>query len=500
MPTPTQPATPPDPDAVALTRLQQQIARLDARLGVTGLLAPGVDDGPTGTITLGEQAGALGPWLAHDVLATAAEQIATHAGAAVGAGRVLVTDDAGLLRSDVLSHQVHAVLHHHVASLDVAATLESATAAAQVTGPGGAGAGIQMAGPPPAEDEGEDEDEGEGEDEAAAEGEAGGEAAPAAATPLAVALDLVRLTAVDHTLAAVEVTGSTAVLARLTAGELAAGPASVVLDGFGPVDPAGPTTAALAEVQTRLRAARDGVDQLVGATGALTAEVAGLTVAVTTAQADWAAAVADAEAPPGAVPTLRAELDRLLVRLAARRAALAPARAVVEQVTARISAAQDDLAALLTVDASGTSPLLRACSRERLHVDPGQGDDRRLTHVLHTGLSHLGADALTRRSVLGSSGRIGFLGAASTDWTLLDATTGLVAGGGAQQCAGSLTYDLESGLSARATVEPSTEPLAADPWREAEERIRTAALVAAGAIAVLAVVGALSLVIGWFTG
>ena len=75
----------------------------------------------------------------------------------------------------------------------------------------------------------------------------------------------------------------------------------------------------------------------------------------------------------------------------------------------------------------------------------------------HPRTAQAGADVITRRSVLGSSGRVSYLGGVTAAWTLLDVSSGAVVTGGATERARQLTHDLTTGKTAQVTdVTPAT--------------------------------------------
>lgn len=504
----------PETDEEKTKKQDARLGRIERALSTAGILDPGTSDtGPTGTVTLGEKAGSLAPWVAHDVLGTAAASVATAASDAVKGGRVLVTDDAALLRSDLLSHVVHETLAHHSAALDVGERVRAAIEAldAATAEPGleivdseeptraAAGGGDEVT--DGGSGAGADGDEADGDEkEAGATAESTEEAA---ASPIVAATNLIKLAAVDFTLTAAEVTADSALLARLVAGNLGAGEAKVVLDGFGPVDPSGPTLVQLDTLIERLRAARVGLTKLVARTGPLGARVATLKLDVDKAQQAWSESASAKDATKEGIDSLKADLDDLRRSLAQREAALAPAQAVVDHVTQEIAEAEADLEALLAPDDTGTSPLLRACSREGLHTDDAEDPKNTaqpslITHVLHASISHLGADTVTRRSVLGSSGRVGFLGAATANWTLADVKHGVVIAGGSAPAAAAMTYDLESAKSSWTAIGRKAHALGDDPLRKVEDRMRFGVLLVAWALMILSVAAAIASVAAIF--
>jgi hypothetical protein len=180
--------------------------------------------------------------------------------------------------------------------------------------------------------------------------------------------------------------------------------------------------------------------------------------------------------------------------LQVRTAAAAPAEDMLSACTTLTQAVRAELTALTTADGQGISPLQRACSRDRLH-DRTEDTTRVVTHVLLVQATHAGADIVTRRSILGASGRVGYLGGANGAWVLID-VHGNVVGGGAVDSASHMTHDIATGESrknlirARAYGWTSTDPL------EKNERwLRAGVLLVALALAVFSVAATLAVVL-----
>src|SRR3712207_6253010 len=73
---------------------------VDARVGTLRSLVPAIQDAPQGTVTVGEAAGAFGPWRGHRVINDAADEIAKNAVrllSDIARPRVLVVDNRSLL-------------------------------------------------------------------------------------------------------------------------------------------------------------------------------------------------------------------------------------------------------------------------------------------------------------------------------------------------------------------------------------------------------------------
>jgi hypothetical protein len=212
------------------------------------------------------------------------------------------------------------------------------------------------------------------------------------------------------------------------------------------------------------------------------------------ARQDWANAVTDSRVPEPRVSSLKADVDMLTGEIASREIAVGPARAVLDQALAAVGVARTDLFAASTPDATGLSPVARACAREALH---GIGA---ITHVLYVHTAQAGADVLTRRSVLGSSGRVSYLGGVTAAWALLDVSSGAVVTGGATERARQLTHDLTTGKTSQVTdVTPHAKQLSRDPLALWETGFRVAVLLLAATIVLLGVVGSIALLQSTFT-
>lgn len=487
----------PDPE---LARLEKETARLlarrklaEARLGALESLSPGATDLPKNEVTLGAKAGALGPWLAQDVLAGLAGTVATDVGTAlesVPSAVVFVTADAHLLAGDVSSRQVGEALDGRVVELSL---LVRRLASAR-----------EALGEAVAEYEQEEREEQEEQqprllDEAASPrtaGEAGDKATTPAPTatgtaagagPFGVAIDLVRLLATDYTVTAAEVSVDSALLARLTAGRLPGKGRQVLLDGVALAGDS-PTLASYQELVGGVAAVVDAAQQLADRVAPVVAEAEVHQAAVEKLHEAWTTTLADQEADPGAAAEIKKSLDLRTQRLTVRRSAAAPAQRLLEHAEEVVAAVRAEVAALAEPDATGVTPLQRACSRDRLHVESGD----KVTHVLLVSATHAGADVITRRSVLGVSGRLAYLGGATSSWVLVDAD-GRVTGGGASAEARQMTHDIATGEARKNTVTTRTGSWTSkDPLARNENLIRIGVLLLALGIALVGVAATLS--------
>ncbi|QWZ09985.1 hypothetical protein KRR39_09770 [Nocardioides panacis] len=206
------------------------------------------------------------------------------------------------------------------------------------------------------------------------------------------------------------------------------------------------------------------------------------------ARQDWANTLTDPRVPDPGASALKADVDMLTGEIASRERAVGPARAVLDHALAAAAVARTDLTAASTPDATGLSPVARACAREALH---GIGA---ITHVLYVQTAQAGADVITRRSVLGSSARVSYLGGVTAAWALLDVATGAVVTGGATERARQLTHDLTTGRTSQVTdLAPDAKRLSRDPLATWETLFRVAVLLLAATIVLLGVVGSVAL-------
>ena len=516
--------------------LDDRVKAVSTGFSTFAALDPGVapEGSPTGTVTLGTGSGSFAPMLAYDVLNQAASGIAEAARLRLqqtfqqpdpekpvpAALVVLVTEDPSLLRGDVVTEQVHTALKEWTTALDLHAVITSATVAFETAtatppriGAGGryllppketppTGTGQGVAADNTSKDETDETEEGEDEEtEETEESEA-----LAALTSVAGAVrNLAQMAAVDFTLTAVTVTPAAGLVARLTAGALGTTTSHhVVLDGFGIVNPAGKTMKRFNDLHAAIRVARTDVAELTATVAASKAQIARLQLEADQYAEDWTAAVKDKDVSDERAEKILEQLNLHRTAIATASLAYAPAQAVIDSTSALVAGAQEDLKALVAVDAAGTSLLLRACSREALHspADPtaaAAAGQRHITRVLCVEAPHVASDTVTRKSIVGSSGRLGFLSATSTAWVLLNATGGNVIGGGAQLRAAELGYDLESGKTRRTYSSTwSNQVFDKDPLRGIENAFRYAVLGAALGILLLAIAAIVGLVTFWW--
>nr|NLD41519.1 hypothetical protein [Actinomycetales bacterium] len=445
---------------------------------------PGQSDVPKGEVTLSEGAGSLGPWLAHRVFAGSGQEIAAKVRAALtasegAAGRVLVTANPNLLDSDVHSQLLLSALERRATELDFLAN-RIRTAVSEIDSAVG-GYRSQEAGT------------GAGQPGIAAESTEEGDGAATAGTPVATAVDLLRLLSTDVTLTPVVVSADASLLAILTAGALA-GTVSldVVLDGFETGRTGGRVLTALGGAREASRTAAERALELAGRVAPVEQELAQRIAALEAAEASWRDAVAATDVEPVQVAQLAARREALSAQVSARAAALGPAKAVLEGAVTLLEAARAEFGAAAATDESGSSPIARAVAREALH-DPV----RPITHVLYVQPAHSGADVVTRRSLLGASARVSYLGAANTAWVLFSVEGGTLLAGGSTDGVDQFTHDLTTGGSALVRNVPNAEvaSLGADPFAEHEKTLRTGVFVFAIGVALLGVAAMLGVVL-----
>jgi hypothetical protein len=189
--------------------------------------------------------------------------------------------------------------------------------------------------------------------------------------------------------------------------------------------------------------------------------------------------------------SLRTAVDRLAEQAARRERVTGAARTLAGHALNVIADTDAALASLLLTSEGSESPLFRAARYERLD---SQVTKNRITHVLYVNLDALAADTVTRRSILGTSGRLRFLSSGNASWLLLKTSTGTIRAGGQVSLADVMTFGLEQGTAQFTTTGgglKTTEKFDDDPLSKLEswsKRIIVALVV------VLLVVGVLSAV------
>jgi hypothetical protein len=456
---------------------------------------PAVTDAPKGEVTLGDNAGAFGPWRAHQIIDAVAEQIAVEVKDKLAGQvpRVLVVDDRSLLAGDWTARHVRHTLER--ATRRIQALQRQVLAGQKALDDGIRAYTADEAAPVPlvADD-------------------VGGRRsitppAPAAATPatpaigaapaglpgaLGAAVDVLGLIRTDYTVTASTVTAGPAELVTLTAVHLAAAGLRVEADVF--------STMRESPSADKLNALLDTRDDVVEALCSLMrllapveAELAAISASVAIIEQQWATAAADAKGDltPG---TLRLAGDALAQQARRREQVAGPARTLVtyaQQVVADVDAA---VTALAQAPEGGQAPLFTAARRERLEARDGVHDV--ITHVLYVTLDAVAADTVTRRSILGASGVLRFLTAANASWTLLDTATGTIVGGTQLSHADVMTFSLGSGKAAYGDTPAlhKAEGAVEDPLGGLESLAKFLVVVLAVVLAILGVLSVIAVI------
>jgi hypothetical protein len=460
-----------DPPGTADKATQAGPGTADATQPSLQDLVPAVADAPKGEVTLGDRAGAFGPWRAHHVIDEIAKKIAEEAVRQLGdpgpaGARVLVVGDRLLLPGDWTARYVRSALERMKNRLTSTGRqldeqqaplarsleeLEREEPAAKEPGPAEVpkiGGPRRRIGP----------------------GAAAGAAGPAA-TPdvlsgaLGAAVSLLGLLRTDYAITATAVSASPSELSTLTAAHLARHPLAGV--GGAPV---------------RVAAEAEGFATVgPSATGDLFTEVLELRDRTVLKLSELQAVLAPVQAELTAIDTRNATVEQAI-----------GAAAQAQQAVTDIDTATAAL--LQPAGAGGEAPLYTAVRNERI----GQAvASRKITHVLYVSLDAIAADAVTRRSILGTSGRLRFLSAGNASWLLLDTADGAIAGGGQESLADVVTFSLETGqvhLDAAGTLVSSAAEASGDPldrleiWAKGFVAVLAAVLFALGVLSVIALV------------
>lgn len=512
----------------ATARVEARRKLTAARLGAAAALGPGSQDGPTNTVTFGAAAGSLAPWLVHASVSATATTIAAAARAALDADTTqdadhlpchvtFVTDDHDLLATDVESRQVLDMLTDCVAGVrdttvhlvQVTARLREARLALRPQAPRRDDSEHTDAHPPLAELEAlrADKDlEAVAPTDPAAPaaddktpGAAATDTEPSTSTEtgtvgstLAAAVDLVKLLAVDYTVAAADVTTDSALMARLVAGGLGARRGGqVLLDGYHLTD-SSPTLRTHRLLLAAVRALERTIRALTAELAPVTDQAQVLATRTSTAQEAWVTATTaprgtdkdkDKDIPQAALDALKADWERLERNHLALVAAAAPGTRALAAAGELVEQVHTALATLLTPGGSGTSAIQRACSRDRLR-EPTAASTAPVTHVLLVQATHAGADIVTRRSIAGASGRVAYLAGTNGAWVLARRDGSVIGGGGAEDSR-QLTHDLASGESMSGGLKKVQKWTSTDPLATSELFMRWAVLGIAAALVLL---------------
>jgi hypothetical protein len=447
----------------------------EAKSGSLNTVVPSVTDAPKGEVTLGEKAGAFGPWRAHQVIDGTARRIAEYVPkllAGTSDPRVLVVDNRSLLPSDWTAHYVRSTLDRlstRLGALDnqIADALQRLNEAITEYETEEAAQGPTADEPRVNRRRGADQ--GGTADTAGPAVTTGATASTTASGPgapagtLDAAVNLLGLLRTDYTITATAVSATPSELATLTAGHLAAQVAKEALggdaqnrvtveaDAFSTMRPS-PCTNRL----TAILAGRDNAVQAISAVQArltpVDAELTSIKARIALVEQTWATATAENQNETVTAP-LRFAVEQLVQQASRREKAAGPARTVIAHAQQVIADVDATVAALLKAPEGGEASLLTAVQRERLDA---RVTAERITHVLYVNLDAVAADAVTRRSILGTSGRIRFLSAGNASWLLLTTSSGTIAGGGQVSLADAMTFGLEDG---NAQFKPAGEGL-----------------------------------------
>jgi len=439
---------------------------------------PSVPDLPAGEVTLGTNAGAFGPWRAHQVIDAIAKETATAVTGKVPmlTARVLVVGDRSVLAGDWTARQVGLTLtrlEHRLAALQDQLnagreTLQQAVHdlvnADSATGNGKRGPG----------------DAGLHRDEALEVGVSGPPAkdAPTVTGALDSAVDLLDLIRTDYTLTANAVTPGPAELVTLTAAHLARLGVRVEADVVATVGDS-PCMKAFSDLLGSRDTAVESLFELerdLAPLGDFSAGAAAQAAGQARALADYARQViSDVDAATSALVQAPPGGQAPLYTAACRERLAGPGAAGKHSAVGNDGAVSQDSAAGKDA-AAGTD---------------GMKDG--FSHVLYVSLDSIAADTVTRRSILGASGIMRFLAAGNGSWLLLDTEKGTITAGSQQSRADALSFSLVTGRAAYddgPSVPKATTPLT-DPMAVTERAAK--ALVVALAV-FLAIIGVLSLI------
>jgi hypothetical protein len=334
---------------------------------------------------------------------------------------------------------------------------------------------------------------------------------PAASVPSVLsgafgdAINLLSFLRTDYTITATGVTAAPAELSTLTAARLAGTRelenksrvrVTVEADAFSTLSPASSLspTSSVALLKTVLDQRDDTVtyvSELQALLAPVQAELTAISARATTLEQAWATAAVAGKGDTLSVTQLQAVLDDLAAQAARRQKAIADAAAEVTYAQQVVTDTDTALAALLQTSGPGEAPLLTAVRYERLDHAVG---DRKITHVLYVNLDAAAADAVTRQSLLGTSGRISFLSSGNASWMLLDTATGAIVGGGQKSLAEAMTFSLETREIKIKRVEESEQAGLGDDrldglewWAKALVVILSIAFAALGVLSFIAI-------------
>jgi hypothetical protein len=157
------------------------------------------------------------------------------------------------------------------------------------------------------------------------------------------------------------------------------------------------------------------------------------------AYAAYEKALGEATTPPN-LEELKNRASRLENELEQAETNAAPARSLVAQAESAIAQFDAFATTVVTSTKEGTyPPIVAAALREALHQSPQQ------MHVLYVAIEGSGGETVTRRSLFGRSGQVGFMGGAEVSYLLLETRRSKVIAAGTETLLGHLKYDLKKG-------------------------------------------------------
>ena len=288
-------------------------------------------------------------------------------------------------------------------------------------------------------------------------------------TGLGAVSQLLSLVRTDYTLTAANVMTSPSELATLSAAAVArhagSSGASVEIDRF--------TAANDSECVTGLNRVATQRDDVAGKLADLEtrlapteAELAALRARISALEVTWTTWVTAKDRSADGGDVIRREIDGLCQRVGGGSAKITrPAPIAADNSRAILSEVDLSLTTLIQPAQQPDSPILTAIRWERLNNRPAT--DGAINHVLYVNTEQVAADLVTRKSILGSSGQIAFLGTANVSWLLMDVANNMVRAGGAMNLAKRLRFDLETGDTEQGEVKPSgtLKKIRCDVWR-----------------------------------
>lgn len=443
-------------------------------------------DAPRGDVTLSANAGAFGPWCAHQAVDVMAKKIADQVKQKITLpeDRILVVSDPAVLGDAWTAQWVTKSLDRLEARISVLAADLTAGQETLERGIGDYQRAEQQTAPG---------------DSGRRSGESGTPAAGSMPlSTLSTAVSLLGLVRTDYTLTPTAVAPSPATLAMLTAVHLAAAAVPVAADAV--------TLSIDSRSLARLTRALSKRDELVAAVRVLQQklapaeqELAALGARADAAEKAWSTAVSAnandnqaGEELPAAV--LRRATDTAAAMAIAREQIVGPAQVLNEYAKVVLGELDADFAGLTGCPDGALAPIHAAARWERLRDDAGHSAPA--THVLYVALDGISADIQTRRTLLGASGLLRVIAAGNASWALHSVAAGAVVAGGHVRQAEVMSYSLGSGAARRTEI---AAPLPAgtllkDPARVAEYAAKALVIILAVVLAAVGVASFLAVI------